>query len=375
VNNTDYINGYASVGIQNMTRDDGLTYTYWNQYPSSAAILTTGRAILFAPMDQVPYPSCEVTPASITKIVAPGEIAMDWLHISNQGDEGTTLNFSIEYQDASLPRESVDEAPAIDLDRDGRAISVISPNGGETWNVGEERDILFSTGGETTTVDIYLRRGVLGNYNLIAENVPAAGGSYSWVVPARGEESCKIKIIDSDDAGIFDESNFYFTIQNSLDWLQLSANNGSLGVGETADIQVTLDGTNMGEGTYRAMLLIAHNGGATVRVPVTFVVNETGTGVDEIPVSVFLARNHPNPFNPKTSIRFGLPETSDARLAVYDAAGRLVRVLASGTLDAGEYEYTWDGRDSAGAKMSSGIYFATLQAGDIGLKQKMVLLK
>ncbi|MBC8368009.1 T9SS type A sorting domain-containing protein [bacterium] len=375
VNNTDYINGYASVGIQNMDRDDGITYTYWNQYPSSAATLTTGRAILFAPMDQVPYPSCEVTPGNITKIVAPGEIAMDWLHISNQGDEGTTLNFSIEYQDASLPREVVDESPVIDLDRDGRAIAVISPNGGETWNVGEERDILFSAGGETTSVDIYLRRGVLGNYNLIAENVPAASGSYSWVVPAPGEESCKIKIIDSDDAGIFDESNFFFTIQNSLDWLQLSANSGSLAVGETADIQVTLDGTNMGEGTYRAMLVIAHNGGATVRVPVTFVVNETGTGVDELPVAVFLARNHPNPFNPKTSISFGLPEASDARLAVYDAAGRLVRVLASGMLDAGVHAYHWDGRDAAGARMSSGIYFATLQAGDISLKQKMVLLK
>ena len=376
VNNTDYTNGYASVGIQNMTRDDGLLYTYWNQYPSNASHVQSARAILFAPMNAVPYPSCEVTPGNITKIVAPGDSASEWLHISNEGDEGTTLSYSIEIYDATLPREASDEGKFADLEqRDGRAISLLNPNGGETWNVGEERDILFTAGAETIMVDIYLRRGILGNYSLLAENVPAAGGSYSWVVQPPGDGSCKIKVVDSDDHGIFDESDFYFAIQNNLEWLQLGSTNGELAVGETADIQVTLDGTNMGEGTYRAELIIMHNGGASVRVPVTFVVNETGTDVDELPASVFLARNHPNPFNPKTSISFGLPAAGQAHLAVYDMSGRLVRMLASGVLDAGVHVYTWDGRDSDGARMSSGIYFATLRAGKISLNQKMVLLK
>ncbi len=56
-------------------------------------------------------------------------------------------------------------------------------------------------------------------------------------------------------------------------------------------------------------------------------------------------------------------------------AGRLVRVLATGALDAGVHSYIWDGRDAAGVRMSSGIYFAKLRAGEIELNQKMLLLK
>jgi hypothetical protein len=101
------------------------------------------------------------------------------------------------------------------------------------------------------------------------------------------------------------------------------------------------------------------------------------TSVDDSQASALpqLKGNFPNPFNPKTEISFSLPKTSDAELAIYDTTGRLVRVLASGTLDAGEYVLAWDGRDETGAKASSGVYFASLKANGMKLNRKMVLLK
>jgi hypothetical protein len=71
----------------------------------------------------------------------------------------------------------------------------------------------------------------------------------------------------------------------------------------------------------------------------------------------------PNPFNPRTTIRFDLPAAGNVRLAVYDVAGRLVRVLVAGERPAGSHEAVWDGRDASGRSAPSGSYLARLVAG------------
>ncbi|MHB8078739.1 MAG: LamG-like jellyroll fold domain-containing protein [Candidatus Krumholzibacteriia bacterium] len=71
--------------------------------------------------------------------------------------------------------------------------------------------------------------------------------------------------------------------------------------------------------------------------------------------------NHPNPFNPRTTIRFDLPTAGLVRLAVYDVAGRLIRVLIDGEIPAGINEAVWDGRDATGRAMASGNYMARLK--------------
>ncbi|MFH1681689.1 MAG: S8 family serine peptidase [Candidatus Eisenbacteria bacterium] len=71
----------------------------------------------------------------------------------------------------------------------------------------------------------------------------------------------------------------------------------------------------------------------------------------------------PNPFNAATRIRFDLPESGPVRVAIYDLAGRLVRVLVDETLPAGSYEESWDGRGDRGEEAASGAYFAKLEAG------------
>ncbi|MBK8166834.1 MAG: T9SS type A sorting domain-containing protein [bacterium] len=72
----------------------------------------------------------------------------------------------------------------------------------------------------------------------------------------------------------------------------------------------------------------------------------------------------PNPFNPRTTVRFTLGEEGQVALAVHDAAGRLVAVLAGDRFAAGQHAVTWDGRDREGRAAASGTYFARLRAGD-----------
>jgi flagellar hook assembly protein FlgD len=85
--------------------------------------------------------------------------------------------------------------------------------------------------------------------------------------------------------------------------------------------------------------------------------------------------NYPNPFNPRTSIRFDLERAGTMQLAIYDAAGRLVRRLASGAMSAGTHVLPWDGTDSSGNTVASGVYVARLEAAGRVATHRMVLLK
>lgn len=119
-----------------------------------------------------------------------------------------------------------------------------------------------------------------------------------------------------------------------------------------------------------------------VVVPVTDVVYTatfgdyiTGDEVEPVPLANKLHQNHPNPFNPSTTISFSLCERKRASLAVYDVAGRLVRVLIDDVVDAGPRDVTWNGKDNAGRGVASGVYFYRLEAGEFIETKKMVLLR
>lgn len=85
--------------------------------------------------------------------------------------------------------------------------------------------------------------------------------------------------------------------------------------------------------------------------------------------------NYPNPFNPTTTIAYRIPEASPVKLVVYDQLGRIVKVVANGYQTAGEYKATWDGTNNYGQKVSSGVYFYRLVAGQHDMVGKMVMLK
>jgi mannose/cellobiose epimerase-like protein (N-acyl-D-glucosamine 2-epimerase family) len=96
---------------------------------------------------------------------------------------------------------------------------------------------------------------------------------------------------------------------------------------------------------------------------------------DVLPQSIELAQNYPNPFNPSTTIAYRLQKAADVQLAIYTSAGERVTVLVAGPQAAGSYRVQWNGRDSHGESVASGIYFYRLTAGKENAMRKMVLLK
>jgi hypothetical protein len=104
-----------------------------------------------------------------------------------------------------------------------------------------------------------------------------------------------------------------------------------------------------------------------------------GTGVPE-PAPVPAAERlrlvvAPNPFHPPTRLRFELAARGPALVAVHDAAGRLVRVLASGVRGAGPGELSWDGRDDDGRSLASGVYFIRLRVPGAEVSRKVNLVR
>ena len=85
--------------------------------------------------------------------------------------------------------------------------------------------------------------------------------------------------------------------------------------------------------------------------------------------------NRPNPFSAVTELRFSVGERSKTSLAIYDVEGRLVRLLADTTLEAGSYRATWNGRDAAGRSVTAGVYFCRLMAGEETISRKLILVR
>lgn len=100
------------------------------------------------------------------------------------------------------------------------------------------------------------------------------------------------------------------------------------------------------------------------------------TGVpDSTPGSVALSRAGPNPARGSALLRFSLRRNAPVRLVIFDASGRRVRVLVSGTRPAGVHAITWDLRDESGRAVPSAIYFARLEAEGRAFTEKLATLK
>ena len=134
---------------------------------------------------------------------------------------------------------------------------------------------------------------------------------------------------------------------------------------------------------HEATLRVIWPSGVYQEVPVTSVnmilevVEAATTGV-ETPANDFVFRigNHPNPFNPSTTISFSLPEPATVRLAIFDVGGRLVKTLLDGDVKGvGDHHVEWNGRTDDGATAPSGLYFFRVIAGDHQATRSMTLLK
>ena len=108
-----------------------------------------------------------------------------------------------------------------------------------------------------------------------------------------------------------------------------------------------------------------------------FVFENTSLSTDNelTPLSFRLHQNHPNPFNPVTTLRYDLPEDAVVNITIYDMMGRVVRNLVNSQQNAGYKSIQWNATNRIGQPVSAGLYLYTIQAGEFRQVRKMVLLK
>lgn len=96
---------------------------------------------------------------------------------------------------------------------------------------------------------------------------------------------------------------------------------------------------------------------------------------NDLPESFLLQQNYPNPFNPVTTIQYALPDAENVVIKIYNLMGEEIRTLVDDFKPAGIYRITWNGKDSNGQEVASGIYFYKAICGDKTQLRRMVKMK
>jgi hypothetical protein len=101
----------------------------------------------------------------------------------------------------------------------------------------------------------------------------------------------------------------------------------------------------------------------------------SGADITETPQAFALHQNLPNPFNPVTTIGFDIPEKASVKLSIYDVSGRLIRTLVDQEMEPGRKSIRWNGKDTEGREIASGVYFYRLETPTFNQSKKMILLR
>ncbi len=162
-------------------------------------------------------------------------------------------------------------------------------------------------------------------------------------------------------------------------WTQLweAANDG--GEWGWRQVQVDLSGY-ANRGNVKLAWQYVGNDGDLVALDGIVVEVETASGEDSpvLSTQLFLAQNHPNPFNSQTAIRFSVPENnsgSDVTLRIYNIEGRLVRTLLDRPAHSGIQDVLWNARDDNSKLVPAGAYFYQLRVDQRSRTKRMILYK
>ena len=155
----------------------------------------------------------------------------------------------------------------------------------------------------------------------------------------------------------------------------ININDGSLGAGENLDVQVRFVPVATGEYSGIVTIYSNDNDEEEVTVQLTGIAVELSVDGHQIPDKFTLHQNHPNPFNPVTTLRYDLPEDAMVNITIYDMMGRVVRTMVNTQQNTGFKSVLWNATNDAGSSVSAGLYLYMIKAGDFRQTKKMVLLK
>jgi len=105
------------------------------------------------------------------------------------------------------------------------------------------------------------------------------------------------------------------------------------------------------------------------------IANPVSNSDELIPAVTTLKGNYPNPFNPETTISFGMHKAGRVEVVVYNILGQKVKTLLSENRDAGNHQVVWNGKDASNKNVASGVYFYKMTTGNYTKTSKMILMK
>ena len=224
---------------------------------------------------------------------------------------------------------------------------------------------------ETTATDISVSPAAPGRDNYTGAgliNLPAALGQ----LPTAEAESFWIHN-DGTSPLIIDSVTW-----NSA-WLDIQLPRLSVDPGDSVQATAVLDPADLPEGGYYDQVVFASNDpNSPAELAVILYYGEgVSPAPDDVPEPAApVLTNHPNPFNPRTVLRYRATGSAPVRLVIYDVRGRQVRALRDDRLEPGMREVIWDGMDDHGQAVGSGQYFAVLREGDRDpVKRKLMLVR
>jgi hypothetical protein len=144
----------------------------------------------------------------------------------------------------------------------------------------------------------------------------------------------------------------------------------------TMQVYVFWDNEIYENGTYYYWLQnLDFSGESAFHGPVSISVSLDSYGTPTIPIVQGINNAYPNPFNPSTTIEFGVVRPGNVTVAVYNQRGQLIRNLYNGARDTGTYFLTWDGTDANNRPLASGIYYIRMDANGTQSFRKVMLMK
>lgn len=275
-------------------------------------------------------------------------------------------------------------------------LTVISPNGGEDWEMESEQTLAWEFVGLILSVKIEYSTNGGADWTTIASFTPNDGG-HPWTVPNTPSTNCLLRISDASDGDPCDTSDAPFTLSDRtppsqvanleatstdtsvvLTWSPATDNIGvhrylvyrdttsgftpdsSSSLAVSVDTGYTDTDANLGVDYYYRVSAVdssGNEGQCSNEVQATLVTRIETYKAPESPKSFFLMQNYPNPFNPVTEIKYSLPRSCYVKLEVFNLLGQKVVTLVDRKQDAGHKSVRWNARSFA-----SGWYFCRIYA-------------
>ena len=231
-----------------------------------------------------------------------------------------------------------------------------------------EKDYSVSEGSDCAWIDYIIFPGIASTSPVLYVNP----GFIEHEMGLNLTESVSLELMNIGVGSI----SYQIDCDDEYDWIDIGVNYGSLNGGETDEVEITFDTNSVETGSYQCDIIITDNLRNETIVPVTLTVNATDANEDLLPQVTKLSGNYPNPFNPSTTIKYGLKADADVELVVYNIKGQRVKSLVNEHQTAGYKTALWNGKDDNNQAVSGGIYFYKFRAdGKHTSTKKMLLLK